>query len=291
MRGRPSPVIVAALFFALAGLAFAATNQNQSAAQSDASALLAAALLPDGAVPSDGEPGGDGGVLSAAPVQPATSNIETKAAFYRSPQATDDVLAFVAAHPPSGTRLSISGSADGRDGHSVEFRAFEKPRLAHRLAVRRLLVSVARLDDGGSGIRLDAQVVWLDPRPTAMVIHGAGFLTINVGKRKLEIANPARVRRIAWMLNEADIEPPTLRFCERATKEPAHPRLTFRSERGGRVVAYAHVRPTGCARADLVVGGKRFQGLDLTVGSGAELLDALRDLGALPREAAAKQRP
>jgi hypothetical protein len=84
------------------------------------------------------------------------------------------------------------------------------------------------------------------------------------------------------LFNAADFQRRTFPICPSSGPEPAHPRLTFRN-RLGRVIAYAHIRPTGCARADIVVSHHRFEALDLTTGSGATLVSRLTKLGALPR--------
>jgi hypothetical protein len=164
----------------------------------------------------------------------------------------------------------------------VQTRFYQRPAVHGQLGRRWLIVSATRLDDGSTGIRVDAQVVWLVPRPPGLTIRGASHLTINSGRHKIVITRRARVRRIAALFNRLDIQQPTpIIFCPIERTSDAHPRLTFRSRAGGRVIAYAHVRPTGCPRADMVVGGVRYEGLDLSSPSGARLLDVLKKLGAL----------
>src|SRR4051794_38222459 len=270
----------------LAGVA--AAQDNYAAAQADAGALLQSALLPDGAQALSEEPAGDGGVLAASPMPISSFNAVIGTKWFRVPSPARDVIGFLESHTPSGARPSVNGSADARD-RGLDFRGFDRPAVRGQLTMRRLLLSVARLDDGSTGVRVDAIVVYAIPRPEASKIHGARYLMIRVGTRHIVITDPARVQRYAHLVNRADFQTQTRSCPSMPAKEPAHPRLSFRTRRGGRLLGYAHIRPSGCARADLAVGGKRFLGIDLLGGSGAKLLDALRGLGALPREAAAKQ--
>jgi hypothetical protein len=277
-------VLLAALFVLLAAAAAGAGSsaQNQAAAAADADSLMAAPVLPADATALAAEPDGDGGVLARSAADTADPNAVTRTAWFRSGQGVSAVLAYADAHRPSGALLLFSGDGETRAGHRLQTRAYQRPPIPGRLGRRWLIVSATQLDDGSTGIRVDAQVVWLFPRPLGLTIRGARHLTINSGHHKIVITNGARVRRIAALFNRLDIQQPTpIVFCPIERTSDAHPRLTFRSRAGGKVIAYAHVRPTGCPRADMVVGGVRYSGLDLSSPPGARLLDVLEKLGAL----------
>ena len=276
-----SAILIAAC---LAIPAVAATPaSNRSAAESDTSALLASVKLPDGTASVAQEPVGDGGALADAAMKPVAQNLVVKTAFFRSTTSPADVLAYVRANPPAGTTLGVSGSGDTTDGRHVDFVGFKRPAISHVLSTRQVIVAVVPLDDGSTGVRVDAEALWLTPRPAASLIRGAHFVTINVGKHAITVASRAEVKRLVGLVNDAEFQTPgAVISCPNAAVEPAHPRLTFRTRRGGRVLGYLHVRPTGCARGDLVVGGRRYEALDLAGNPGAKLLDELRRLGVLP---------
>jgi hypothetical protein len=256
-------------------------SDNRAAAVKEADSLLAAAALPPGATALPAEPAGDGEVLGSSPVRSGWPQAIVKTAWFRSESATAEVLAFADAHPPTGAKLAFSGEVETRDGHRAEFHAYERPRVRHVLAQRWLVVSVTRLNDGAAAIRVDASATWLYPRPAALTITGARHVTINSGRHKIVITDPRRVRRIAAMFNRLDLQQPSIVPCPVDPVSPPHPRLTFRDRAGGNVVAYAHVRPTGCPRVDPVVRHRRYSGLDLSGSDGARLLALLEKLGAL----------
>jgi hypothetical protein len=83
------------------------------------------------------------------------------------------------------------------------------------------------------------------------------------------------------LFNKLELQEPAIAVCPTEWTSPPHPRLSFRGRRGGKVIAYTHVRPTGCPRADMVVGGHRYAALDLSDAAGRRLLDLLKKIGAL----------
>jgi hypothetical protein len=271
---------VAALVPAVA--AGGSTENNKAAASAEADALLAAAALPDGVTALTAEPDGDSGLLAGPPTIGSNPNTALRTAFFRTSLSPADVLAFTDAHAPAGASTRISGGGDGRTGNGVEFRGYMRPRLRSVLGNRWLLVSATTLDDGATGIRVDAQVVWLDARPANQVIPArARHLTITArGRRTLRIADPERVQRIAQMLNGLDVYQPDLFSCERAYPGAAQPRLTFRARPGARPLAVVHIHPSGCSSADGQIDGKQMLALDLRFEPGPRLLKALKGLSA-----------
>jgi hypothetical protein len=279
-----------ALLFLLALVALAAAapvmagsiEENRAAANAEADALIAAAALPADATALPGEPEGDGGTLASIPFRGANPNVALRTAWYRSSLSPADVLAFTDAHMPDGARRGFSGGGETRDGHRAEAHAYQRPAIRGATRERYLIVSVSKLDDGTTGIRVDASVTWLEPRPADEVIPStARHLTISTrGRHTIRVADAARVERIARMLNNTEIYQPDLLLCERAPAGIAQPRLTFRANRSGRPLAIIRVHPAGCAAAEVLIGGRQMPALDLRSEPGPQLLKTLKKLGA-----------
>jgi hypothetical protein len=259
------------------------TEDNRAEATAEADALMSAAALPAEVVALDGEPGGDSGLLASPPTIGSNPNTVVRTAFFRTSMSPTDVLAFTDAHPPAGASTKLSGGGDGRSGNGMAFHGYMRPRLRGVLGNRFLLVSVAQLEDGATGIRVDAQVTWLEARPADQFFPAtARHLTITArGRHTIQIADAARVQRIARMLNGLDIYQPDVFSCERAYPGVAQPRLTFRTRRGGMPLAIAHVHPSGCGSVDGQIGGKQFSALDLRFEPGPRLLTTLKKLGSV----------
>jgi hypothetical protein len=136
---------------------------NRAAAQAEANRLLSLAQLPSGAVrqarPARSLPGPVLGGSSA------TSVVDRVEAWrIGSPFAT--VKAWVSAHPPRG--LPSGGSASGGTaGQETMFGKGYRGPAARAWQSANLEIGVAPAGADASTIRVDAVVVWLDPRPIA----------------------------------------------------------------------------------------------------------------------------
>jgi hypothetical protein len=283
VAGRPLLALFAAVgLVAAAPVMAGSTGENRSTAAAEAQALLAAAVLPPDATPLAGKPDGDGEVLANPGTVGANPNFALSTAFYRSNLSVADALAFFDAHPPAEATLFASSGGETRDGHRVETRIFQRPRIPDRLGVRWLIVGATKLDGGTTGIRLDGYVVWLEAKPAEETIPAsARHLTITArGRHTIRIADRARVKRIAAMLDGADIGQPDLRLCERMLATTPHPRLTFRSSETSKPLAVIQVIPDGCPYAAVQIGGRQFPALDLQFDPGPRLLKTLKKLGA-----------
>jgi hypothetical protein len=134
---------------------------NRAAARAEAARLLALAQLPPGAVrqgrPARSLPGPPLGASSA------TSVVDRVEAWrVGSPFAA--VKAWVPAHPPHG--LPAGGSASGeKDGQQYMFGQDYRGPADRSWQSADLEISVAPAGADASTIRVDAVVVWLDPRP------------------------------------------------------------------------------------------------------------------------------
>lgn len=284
----PMGAIVRAVVIACAllpGLTAAASagpdaDHNRGFAQADATSLLASAQLPPDATAVDGEPAGDGGVLGGT-FAPPSPELVTRTAWFQSASSANDVIAFIAAHWPAGTKLALNGSADSRDGHSYEFRGYSRPSILHELSWRMVTFTVAPLDSGGSGIRVDAQVVWVTPRAAAETIPPtASDLTLS-GRRSVHISDPRRAHRVAEMLNALDVVQPGLVVCPDQLPAYPLPKLVFRARPAEPPLATAVVEPNGCAQAAITIGGRPMPALDLSSVPGQRLVKLLTELGLI----------
>src|ERR1700742_4368378 len=136
---------------------------HRAAARTEAARLLALARMPPGAVrlarPARSLPGP---VLGGSSV---TSLVDQVAAWrVGSPFAA--VKAWLSAHPPRGLPQdgSASGAVGGQD--SMAGKSYRGPA-SRAWQSANLEIGVAPAGAGASTIRVDAVIVWLDPRPIA----------------------------------------------------------------------------------------------------------------------------
>lgn len=221
--------------------------QNQRAARSDAAKLLKLVELPSGVLSSGSEPPGDGGALAQAPSQPALPDLAAQTMWWTVNEPWKRVVAFIDDHPPAGGELQEMGSSGGGgDSQQSAWAGFAFPAVLHVLGQRELQVLAAPLSGGGTGIRADAQVQWLIPRPAGeRVPGGARVLRVSRGVPgqapavSVLVRKAGLVHRIARMIDGLDIVQPGAVSCP--SQSPGAPIVTFvfRARRGGPVLARA----------------------------------------------------
>jgi hypothetical protein len=138
-------------------------------ARADATTLLGRVRLPAGAEQLSSEPAGDGGMLSRPVSRPAIpTTLVDEHTWWRAPGSAASVLAYTRAHVPRGGRFRESGSqATERGGIVSGYDGFVWPPVDRLLGSRELLVQITKLAGGGTGVRVDAQVQWIIPRPVS----------------------------------------------------------------------------------------------------------------------------
>jgi hypothetical protein len=246
--------------------------ENESAAQSDAGSLLSELPLPSGATESAIEPAEDDSLLAHPGVgPPATPNVVDDHAWWLVPGAPAEVLAYIREHLPTGaTRALTSGGLEGPNVPKNEAEAFAWPPIADVSAMRWLVVHVVQLPDGSTGLRADAQVVWLTPHPVPETIPpDSHLLRISVHgslkdeqptQRPLSVTSVKKINAIVALLNALPAAQPGLRGC------PADfgigVRLAFYARRGVAPLALAEVDPQGCGGVQLTIGGTQQPGLE-----------------------------
>jgi hypothetical protein len=235
---------------------------NEATARSEAQALLARFTPPPGAVPTG----------SAAPpvaghygfVQPASPNLVASAAWWTLPGSPRAVLAAIKAHRPPGVRIASSGSGEDHGHTTSEWVELAWPPLRGQLLSRSLVMEVLPLPHGGTALGVDAQVIWITPRPPGEVIpRGSRLLRVSVldtiernliVQGPLRITNPPRIERAVALLNALPAAQPGTRLC------PADfgilVRLAFYTHARRPPQAVALIDPWGCGGVHLTLGGR-----------------------------------
>jgi hypothetical protein len=242
----------------------ASATANQAAAQADASWLLTQVSLPPNATRSAGEPTGDEGQLAHPGAGPAaTPNVVDSHAWWVLPGVRNEVLAYIRTHPPAGTTIAFSGSAATRGSTTSESIAFAWPPIADTLGMRWLVITVVQLPGGQTGLRADAQVVWITPRPASETIPGAQLLRISVHsaiavnqphQRSLRFTSGHKIAQVIALLNSLPVAQPGVTNC------PADfgisIRLAFYPTSRDSPSAVAEIDPQGCGGVGLTLNGR-----------------------------------
>ncbi len=159
--------------------------------------------------------------------------------WWRVRQSADDVIAFIRAHPPRGGELTSTGS--GWNGHVQSLSlAYHWRPIPGVLDPRALVINVAALPDGSSGVRADAEVVWIKPRPASERVP-AGVRVIDISRPptlSLHVTDQAKVRRLVAIINRLPIVQPGAWSCPAMRPAPTIT-FTFRASPGGAILAAA----------------------------------------------------
>jgi hypothetical protein len=133
---------------------------NQAAARRDAALLLSRVRLPAGAVRVDREPRGDHRYLAVAPADgPGRGH-----RWWVVPGPASEVIAYLDAHHPAGSRQDGRGYVENRGGTSMIQRYYVWPSVGKVLGDRSMWVMVTPLSNDSSGVLADVQSTWLYPR-------------------------------------------------------------------------------------------------------------------------------
>lgn len=238
---------------------------NASAAQADAASLLTQLSLPSGATQSASEPAGDSGFLAGPPVgPPVTPNAVNDHAWWLVPGSAAEVLRYVMAHHPPAAARTGSGSAAKHGVLEWEYGQLGWPAITGVLGTRQLVVGVVQLSNGSTALRVDAQVVWVKPRPvTETIPRGARLLRLSVRnslqpdhptQQPFNVTSPKKIEKIVALLNALPAAQPGLMSCPNDAGFRVG--LTFYTSRGVAPLAVAKIDPEGCGGVQLAIGGK-----------------------------------
>lgn len=244
-----------------------AAPESESSAQADAAALLSELPLPPGSGGSSTDPA-EAASLLAGPGSgpPATPNVVDDHAWWLVPGTPSEALAYICAHlPPGTTRSSSGGGLSGPNIPENTTSGFILPGGAGTL-----VVWAVRLANGSTALRVDAQVVWITPRPTSQTIPaGARLLQIAVNgsipsgidplRSSVLDSLPARVESseqieaTVAVLNHLRTAQPGVRSCpfDRGTSIE----LSFFTAPESPPLAAAEIAAEGCGGVHLTIGG------------------------------------
>lgn len=141
----------------------AAMARNRRAAVDEAHRLLLLAKLPPGATRTASVPP----ALAGGPAlgTPGVSSLVVQTQYWRVPMSFDRAQAWLEAHPPQGLKSAGSSSGGGASPSDMTTGyGYTAPSTA-QLQSPELEVGVAYVGPSVSAIRVDAVVIWTDPRP------------------------------------------------------------------------------------------------------------------------------
>ncbi len=237
----------------------------RGAAERDTRARLEALRLPPGATRVAKAPQGRSGELKAPFIAPETPNLIDDSAFWSVPGDPTEVLAWLKVHPSRSSKLKIESSSSDRDVTTSWSLGFDLPSIAGIADERALLVTAVTTAANETALRVDAQSVWIEPRPSSERIPVASqLLELSVGRagappRELSIVDAKAVRRIAAAINDLPVVQPGVTSCPARSLRPVIVRLVFRAARGASALAEVEQRmPAGtCDPMRLDVHGER----------------------------------
>jgi hypothetical protein len=272
------------------------TAANRLAAAGDTEQLLGRLALPEGSGVSSRELSGGGSTLAQPVLGLATPDVVDRHAWWVVPGSPQTVLAFIQAHPPAGSNLSSSGTGGSRGQTTSWFVRFQWPPVAGVLQERYLAIALVALPDGSTGVRDDAQDVWIVPRPgSERIPPAARVLDVTVGRPgrrpslSMATGDRASVARIAAMIDRLPTVQPDAIVCPAYPVDGPYVTFTFRATRRGptfaraREPAWVTEPTTACDPMELEISGRVSTAL---LGGAAVLQRAERLLGLSLRRAA-----
>jgi hypothetical protein len=242
---------------------------NRRAASRDDELLLGRLVLPAGARSSSREPAGGGPTLAGPFERVATPDVVDRRAWWVVPGRPASALAFIRAHLPAGSRISASGSGGGRGNTTSWFLQLQWPPITGVLQERALIVELVALPGGATGVRADAQDVWVIPRPAGERIpFAARVLEVAVARPHMRpsvsrtVTDMAEVSRIAATIDHLPTVQPGTINCPSLPVDGPLVTFTFRATLRGQVLAqaseaaWASEPTTACDPLRLTISGR-----------------------------------
>ncbi|HTU87805.1 MAG TPA: hypothetical protein VMF57_19660 [Solirubrobacteraceae bacterium] len=238
---------------------------NEQAARSDAASLLASLNRPLGAVEQSSEPAGDDGALATpASGPPDTPNVVDDHAWWVVPESPQQVLQYIAAHPPAGASAGSFGGSFTAGKSSVTTTGFQWPAIRDQLSIRWLIVGVVALSGGSTGVRADSQVVWITPRPRSERIPATARRVVVTDSRggtlaqgPITITSRPTVAKVVSLLNALPAWQPGVYSCPADFGWRVRVAVYAPQSGSSSPIAVATIDPNGCGIVRLTLRGKR----------------------------------
>ncbi len=264
---RPVVLVLAALAFAVATsqAAPAAVPRSwaarEAAATAEAGRLLAGIESPGGAASSASEPAGDGGRLAIPPASERSGLVEQHG-WWVIPGPPLAALDYI--HEHSTELAGVEGWLSFKGETGAEIARARLPEGTGVIGERWLRFTAVALPGGSTGVRADAQVLWLLPRNR--IPGGTRLLRIDV--RRLRPGHPrpvvfnlrslSRIARIVSRLNSLPVARPSLllRSCPAGRGTV---RLAFYRKLSGPPQAVVAFTIGGCGGVEARIRGKPLQ--------------------------------
>jgi hypothetical protein len=268
-RSTAALLTVAALLVAIVAVSVASPRQVTTAhrrvAVRVANQLLANVVLPPGATKVSAEPAGDAHRLASPMFGGFFAAEIDRHAFWTTSAAPDAVIASFNAHLPGGAKPLGSGSGSG----SV-FAAYVLGPAAHPFTpgFRQVVVDAVTLANGTTGVRADAEVRYIAPRPPSQQVPGNARV-VEITKRSqgsapllsVTITRHSEVGRIATMVNALPFVGRFSGSFSCSSFGGPVDTFTFRADPHGRVLArvsesaHTPAEPSPCALTSLSIRG------------------------------------
>lgn len=224
-----------------AGSAAHRVSTARQRAEADVRAILAAFVPPPGARRLSRPPAAPGGVLNQPTTFLGDATQADGTTFWEAPGGPQALLSWETAHI---SRRFKPGDADF--GPPAWDQAFDLPPVPGVLTSREMIVKVAGLGNGKSGIRVDAEVGWQPARPASDKMPAARAVTIAEIPGMLHPKRPPRpvtvtsalaVGKLAALVNGLAISPFNGASVPCPAPAIAGLTLTFRATPGGKPLA------------------------------------------------------
>jgi hypothetical protein len=256
-----SAVVCGFLVTAATPAVSATSAGNRRVAERDTTRLLRRIVLPAGAVQLAREPRGDGGLLKQSDSIPSGLLVD-RHRLWLVHEPLGEVVGFVDHHPPSGGKRSGTGTSSGRGLPANASTTFSFPALVGRISTRELEIELVGLPHHRTGLRVDAQDIWLVPRPRSEKVPAAvRFVDVRTSKAHVRVTAAAKVRDIVRSVDSLPIvQPGGVYGCPPDTIHRPTMSLRFLSANGA-LLARARVPGSfavgSCAPIEFWIGGQR----------------------------------
>jgi hypothetical protein len=194
---------------------------NKAWAGQVATQLLDRFVLPRAAQPLAREPRGDGGLLRLPETVSGSAELVDRHRFWRVRGPLASAEAFVTKHQ-HGARRTASATAGGPDvpaNHSVTFTYVARNTF---ISSRQVEVTFVSLPGGWTGIRADAQVVWIYPRGQAQMAPAhTRVIEVRAGSISRRITDYRTIERISLRFDHLEVvQPGAVYHCPGVTRGP-----------------------------------------------------------------------